>query len=65
VKNLAFDCGGTSGMLQDWYDLPSFLDIPEKLAIVSLITGWWYDPADEGRLQISCRTRDNPIKLRS
>lgn len=35
VKDLEFDCGGTKGILQDWYDLSSFLGIPEKLAIVS------------------------------
>lgn len=35
VTDLAFDCGGTKGILQDWYDLSSFLSIPEKLAIVS------------------------------
>ena len=40
VKDLAFDCGGTSGILQDWYDLPSFLGIPEKFAIVSPRAGW-------------------------
>jgi hypothetical protein len=35
VGDLEFDCGGTRGILQDWYTLSSFLQIPEKLAIVS------------------------------
>jgi len=35
VKDLEFDCGGAKGILQDWYGMSSFLDIPEKLAIVS------------------------------
>jgi 1-phosphatidylinositol phosphodiesterase len=34
VKGLEFDCGGTKGILQDWYGMSSFLDIPEKFAIV-------------------------------
>jgi hypothetical protein len=35
LKDHKFDIGGTEGILQDWYDLPSFLEIPEKFAIVS------------------------------
>lgn len=30
-----FTIGGVNGRLQDWYTLSSFLEIPEKMAIVS------------------------------
>jgi hypothetical protein len=38
VRDLEFDCGGTQGILQDWYTLSSFLQIPEKFTIVSDMT---------------------------
>jgi len=45
VRDLKFDCGGTEGILQDWYTLSSFLQIPEKLAIVS--------SKDEGQIELT------------
>lgn len=35
VKDHSFEIGGMRGRLQDWYTLSSFLEIPEKMVIVS------------------------------
>lgn len=34
TRGLSFEMGGMRARLQDWYTLASFLQIPEKLAIV-------------------------------
>lgn len=62
VRDLKFDCGGTEGILQDWYTLSSFLQIPEKFAIVSSSNHEW-DWADRARQRRYCRTSAGRISL--